>query len=167
MARNRASAKAAGTRMETLVATYLRDRLNNDAIDRQTKTGAKDLGDIRGVKLGPHKVAVEVKDVTKQALPQWLREAEVERQNLGALIGVVVSKRHGTTNPGSQYVHMTLETFATILQAASLPPRPVLGIDTLPESIQAHIRSQNDILRALAPYDGPVIEGGPWTWLVP
>lgn len=116
MPRNRSSAKAAGTRMETLVATYIRDRLNDDAIDRQAKTGAKDLGDIRGVKLGTHKVAVEVKDVATPALPQWLREAEQERDNLNALIGVVVAKRRGTQHPGEQYVHMTLATFATILE---------------------------------------------------
>ena len=48
MPRNRASAKKAGTSFERLVADYLKQRLNDDRIDRRVKTGNKDRGDIGG-----------------------------------------------------------------------------------------------------------------------
>ncbi len=48
MNRNRASAKKAGTAFETLVAGFLAERLGDDRIERRTKNGAKDRGDIAG-----------------------------------------------------------------------------------------------------------------------
>lgn len=115
--RSRASAKAAGARMERLVADYLAEALENEHIDRQVKTGAKDRGDIRGVTIAGHRLAIEVKDVHTQALPQWTREAQAEADNLGAIAGVVVAKRRGTTDPGQQWVHMTLNDLVKIIQA--------------------------------------------------
>ena len=38
--RTRASARAAGTRFESQVAAYLRDRLGDDRIERRARTGA-------------------------------------------------------------------------------------------------------------------------------
>lgn len=53
MNRNRASAKKAGTAFETLVAGFLAERLGDDRIERRTKNGAKDRGDIAGVRDNP------------------------------------------------------------------------------------------------------------------
>jgi len=53
MNRNRASAKKAGTAFETLVAGFLAERLGDDRIERRTKNGAKDRGDIAGVRHNP------------------------------------------------------------------------------------------------------------------
>jgi hypothetical protein len=39
----------------------------------------------------------------------------VERGNDDALIGAVVAKRRGTTDPGDQVVFMTLRDFAALL----------------------------------------------------
>jgi hypothetical protein len=117
MSRSRASAKAAGARMERLVADYLAEALDSPHIDRQVKTGAHDKGDIRGVTIGSHKLAIEVKDVATQALPQWTREAQTEAENLGAVAGVVVSKRRGTQDPGAQWVHLTLADLVKIIRA--------------------------------------------------
>ena len=50
MTRNRASAKKAGTAFETQVAEYLAMKLADIRIERRAKTGAKDRGDIAGVK---------------------------------------------------------------------------------------------------------------------
>lgn len=119
MARTRASAKAAGARMERTVADYLATELDNEHIDRQVKTGAKDRGDIRGVTIGGHRLAIEVKDVATQALPQWTREAQTEADNLGAVAGVVVAKRRGTQDPGAQWVHMTLQDLVKIIRSAN------------------------------------------------
>lgn len=120
MARSRKSAKAAGSRMERQVSDYLADYLGDDGIDRQVKTGSKDVGDVRGVKLRGLPVVIECKDYAgKHELPQWYREAEAERVNKGAVAGVVVWKRRGTADPAEQHVSMTLETFARITKISN------------------------------------------------
>lgn len=115
--RNRASAKKAGAAMERIVADWLSERLADDRIDRRVKRGSLDRGDISGVRIPGGRVVIEVKNVSSKIdLPGWLREAEVERGNDDAVIGVVVHKRHGSANPAQQHVTMTLETFATLLE---------------------------------------------------
>lgn len=117
MTRNRMSAKKAGTWLETATANFLAFRLADDRIERRAKTGAKDRGDIGGVRVPGGRVVIECKNVSSNIdLPGWLREAEVERGNDDAVIGVVVHKRHGSANPADQHVTMTLETFATLLE---------------------------------------------------
>jgi hypothetical protein len=118
--RSRATAKAAGSHFERIVADTLKLHLQDEHIDRQVKTGAKDLGDIRGVTLHGMKIAIECKDTSSPILPQALREAEVERGNLDALAGVVVSKRRGIgdTRPLEQLVSMTLGEFISLLTAS-------------------------------------------------
>ncbi|KUM31867.1 hypothetical protein AQ436_01755 [Arthrobacter sp. EpRS66] len=118
MGRSLKSAKAAGTRFEGSVAKFLAKAVDDDGIDRQVRTGAKDLGDIRGVRIWGQPVAIECKDVATMALPAWLREAEVERGNKDALVGVVVHKRRGTADPADQYVTMTLLDFAALIAGA-------------------------------------------------
>ena len=118
LGRSLKSAKNAGTRMERLTADYLAEALDDDGIDRQVKVGALDLGDVRGVKIWGQPVAIECKDVATMALPAWLREAEIERGNKDALAGVVVHKKRGTADPGSQYVTMSLRDFASLLAGA-------------------------------------------------
>lgn len=115
--RNRRSAKAAGTWMERTTADFLAVRLSDDRIERRTKNGANDRGDITGVKtIQGGRVVIECKNTTRLDLPGWLREAETERGNDDALIGVVAHKRHGSASPADQYVTMTLETFARLLE---------------------------------------------------
>lgn len=116
MARNRNSAKKAGSSFERMVADYLAHSLGDSDIDRQIKMGSRDVGDIRGVFLNGGKVAVECKDYGgRSELPKWLAEAEAERGNADADYAVVVWKRRGTAKPEEQNVSMTLETFASIL----------------------------------------------------
>lgn len=122
MTRNRVSAKKAGSAMESLVANFLAYRLADDRIERRAKNGAKDRGDISGVRIPGGRVVIEVKNVSSKIdLPGWLREAEAERGNDDAVIGVVVHKRHGSANPADQHVTMTLETFATLLEQGVKP----------------------------------------------
>lgn len=49
MSRSRRTAREAGTRFETSIATYLAQVLD-DRIERRAKTGNKDRGDIGGVR---------------------------------------------------------------------------------------------------------------------
>jgi hypothetical protein len=127
MTRNRASAKAAGTRFESLVAEFLSFRLADDRIERRAKSGAKDRGDIGGVRtIRGGRVVIECKDTARDNLPAWIREAEVERGNDDAVIGVVAHKKHGTGNPADQYVSMSLETFARLLEGGGDEERVVV-----------------------------------------
>lgn len=116
MTRSRASARAAGTRAERAVADYLRDQLDDDRIDRRVKSGAKDRGDIGGVRapLGG-RVVIEVKDTTITALGEWIRETEAERGNDDAIVGVIVHKRRGKGDPADWYVTATLRDLVALL----------------------------------------------------
>jgi hypothetical protein len=122
VSRNRASAKAAGTRFERSIADYLRDHVN-DLIDRRVKTGAKDKGDIANVRTPilvgasqrPGRVVIECKDVAKLNLGGWVNEADVERGNDDARVGLVVHKRRGTSDPGDQYVTCTVRDLVALL----------------------------------------------------
>ena len=106
--------------MERIVAEFLAFRLADDRVERRTKNGSKDRGDITGVKtIRGGRVVIECKNVVQMALPQWIREAEIERGNDDAVIGVVAHKKHGSGNPADQYVTMTLETFASLLEGGA------------------------------------------------
>ena len=114
MARSRASAKAAGTRHERVVADYLAQHVD-DRIDRRPKTGSKDRGDIGGVRHLGARVVVECKNTSRLDVGTWLREAEVERGNDDATVGLVVAKRHGQGAPADQLVLMTLGDLVAML----------------------------------------------------
>lgn len=116
MTRNRMSAKKAGTSFERAQADWLAGRLNDDRIDRRVKAGAKDRGDIAGVRIPGGRVVIECKNVATLALPAWLREAEIERGNDDAVVGVVMHKKRGTSDPAEQYVTMSAEMFARLIE---------------------------------------------------
>lgn len=115
--RNRASAKAAGARFERHVADYLARHVD-DRIDRRVKTGAADKGDIAGWRYAGHRIVAECKDVTRLSLGQWINEAETERGNDDAQVGLVIHKRRGTADPGDQYVTLTLRDLVILLTGA-------------------------------------------------
>ena len=116
MTRSRASARAAGARFERSIADWLASNLD-DRIDRRVKHGAKDRGDIGGIRHRGERVVLELKDTARTDLAGWIREAHLEARNDDARIGVVVAKRRGTTNPADQWVHMTLADLAWLLGA--------------------------------------------------
>jgi hypothetical protein len=117
VSRTRASAKQAGASFERTVADYLRDELGQEFIDRAPKHGAKDEGDISNVRDSHgNRIVVECKNAHTLSLPQWTREAETERVNNRALVGVVVHKRHGVGSPGQQWVSMTLDELIVLLK---------------------------------------------------
>lgn len=117
MTRTRATARQAGTAFERLVADHLAATLD-DRIDRRVKTGAADKGDIAGIRHHGHRVVIEAKDYGGRfAVGTWIREAQREAANDGALCGVVVAKRRGTTDPSEQVVIMTLGDLVALLTA--------------------------------------------------
>lgn len=115
--RSRSSAKAAGSNLERSIADYLKEHVSR-FIDRMPKYGANDRGDITNVEtFNDQPVAVECKEYGGRIMPgPWTTEAEVERLNLpGAIAGVVIAKRRGTTHPGQQFVLMTVDDLVAIL----------------------------------------------------
>ena len=115
MARNRNSAKAAGQRLETLIATYL-NRHVDDRIERRRQGGNQDRGDISGLRHMGQRIVIECKDYGGRLQPgPWIEETERERLNDDAGVGIVVAKRRGTTAPGDQFVLMTLADLVALL----------------------------------------------------
>lgn len=127
MGRTRRSAKQAGASFERLMADYFAWALSDDRIDRRVKTGAKDRGDIAGLRMRGKRVVVECKDYGgRHRLPEWLDEAETERGNDDAEYGIVAWKRLGVRDPAKQYVTMTAETFMAMVAGG----RDLLGQDS-------------------------------------
>lgn len=117
MSRTNRSARQAGARFERQVADHLAHVLHDDRIDRRVKTGAKDCGDIAGIRhLGQH-VVIECKNTTRLDIAGHLREANIEASNDDAIAGILVQKRHGIGDIGQQLVCMDLDTLARLLGA--------------------------------------------------
>ena len=114
MSRNRASAKKAGTQMETLVAGYLNQHVD-DRIERRRLAGSKDRGDISGLRHMGEPVAIEVKNTSRINLGAWATEAEIARGNSDSVAGIIVHKRHGKGQPADQWVTMTLGDLVALL----------------------------------------------------
>lgn len=117
MSRTRASAREAGTRFERSIADYLAAHVD-DRIDRRVKTGANDKGDVGGLRVHGQRVVIEAKDVSRLNLGGWVNEADIERGNDDALVGLVIHKRRGTTDPGDQYVTTTLRDIVALILGA-------------------------------------------------
>ena len=125
MARSSRTARSAGTNFESCTAAYLSRALADTRIERRAKTGAKDRGDVAGVRMhGGGRVVVECKDYAGRIgdFRRWLREAEAERGNDGAEVGVVVAKLLGVPADrrtlgamGGQLVMMTLRDLCALL----------------------------------------------------
>ncbi|OLT46480.1 hypothetical protein BJF85_16685 [Saccharomonospora sp. CUA-673] len=100
------------------MADYLAEVVD-DRIDRRVRNGAKDRGDLSGVRMSPalrsQRVVCELKDTTRCDLPGWTREAATERMNDDAAVGLVIHKRHGNANPAEQWVSMTVADLVALL----------------------------------------------------
>jgi len=122
MARNRASAKQAGSRFESQVAAYLAEHVD-DRIERRTRGGSKDRGDIAGLRHLGQRIVVECKNTSRINLGTWANETEIQRGNDDAGVGIIAHKRHGKGHPGEQWVTLTLDDFIALLtgQPRALP----------------------------------------------
>lgn len=109
--------KRKGTDFEVKIRDYFIEQTGDDRIVRLALAGVNDQGDIANFRIEGGKIAVECKatDEYRANLAGWIREAEQERKNLGALASVVVHKRKGKGAGQDQYLTCTLKDFFTIL----------------------------------------------------
>ena len=111
MARNRASAKKAGTSWESEIVRALIDHGWPHA-ERRRLNGQRDRGDIAGIP----GVVIEAKDTAALRLAEAITEANVEALNANAPIGVAWLKRKGKASPLDGYVCMSGDTFLRLLE---------------------------------------------------
>ena len=114
MTRNRRSARQAGSRFEREVADYLADKVD-DRIDRRVKTGARDKGDIGGLRHMGQRVVIECKNTSRTNLGTWINEAHTAMGNDDAGVAVVIHKRHGKGQPGDQWVTTTVDDLIALI----------------------------------------------------
>ena len=102
-----------GTRWENAIVEYLRERGWPHA-ERRALNGINDKGDVAGV-IG---VVIEAKDCKTHELAAWLDEANKERDNAGADLGVAWFHRRGKASARDGYVLMDGDTFTWLLKSA-------------------------------------------------
>jgi hypothetical protein len=113
------AAKQKGTRHESNVVTFLREHGFTFA-ERRALNGSRDLGDITGIP----GLVIECKDQNRHSLSEWLDEAEQERDNAKADVGLLWVKRRGFSSPGRHYVVMSGDDLIWLLKSAGYGPPP-------------------------------------------
>ena len=104
---------AKGTSFETFIVNYLIQFYPH--VERRTLHGVNDKGDIAGT---DPRLVWECKNQKVLNFSTWLHEAQVERDNANAELGIVVAKRRSYGNPADQYAVLRLEDLITILKKA-------------------------------------------------
>ena len=90
--------KAIGTNFESQCVRYLRQRLNDDGIERRALHGNKDMGDIFGLRAHGHTGIVECKSVKqygKADVDKWRCQTVTERENAGVDFALLVVHKPG------------------------------------------------------------------------
>ena len=113
------ASKQRGTRWESAIVAYLREHGWPHA-ERRSLAGKHDRGDVAGV-IG---CVIEAKSQARHSWSEWLDEAEAEKSNDGADVGVVWAHRRGKASPADGYVVMTGAQFVELLQAAGYGTAP-------------------------------------------
>lgn len=111
-----------GTKWETALVRYLRDNGAPHA-ERRALHGGLDRGDLAGIP----GVVVQAKNAARDRLAEWIEEAEIQRVNDGADIGLVWMKRRGKASPADGFVVMTGASLVRLLAAAGYTAPPTEG----------------------------------------
>lgn len=105
--------KRRGTGWESAIVAALQEG-GFPHVERRALNGSKDRGDIAGIP----GVVIEAKNQNRISLAEWVDEAEVERVNDRAWLGVVWAHRKGKATAADGYVVMSGRQFLTLLRAA-------------------------------------------------
>lgn len=105
--------KVKGREWETACARYAED-VTKMLVERRRLNGAQDRGDLAGIP----DVVFECKAERSYKLPEWMREAERERINDGADLGVVWAKQNGKTDAAEGFIIMRPVEFFNLLRVA-------------------------------------------------
>lgn len=127
MGRNRASARAAGSKFNWDIARCLSEQLNDRRITKAPAWGAKDKGDVFGVQIDGHDLVIQTKDVATLSLPKGVGDAKIQAVNANALAGVFVHKRKGTTDPMQQWVSCTVAELVALITKIPVHARDMEG----------------------------------------
>lgn len=106
-----AYSKAKGRQWEAALCQYLINE-GFPNVERRRLNGVMDRGDIAGFP----GLVIEAKHEKSYKLPEWVREAEQERDNDGAEIGVVWARQNGKPDPGDGFVIMSGRQFLELLR---------------------------------------------------
>ena len=109
--------KDKGTSFESQVVEYMRNRLQDERIERRTLSGKNDRGDVSGIYIRGKACVLECKNHRKMELSTWMDEAEEERGNADAEYAFVIHKRRGCGEKrmGETYVTTDLETLCALI----------------------------------------------------
>ena len=114
------AAKQRGTSWESEIVKFLQASGVPHA-ERRALAGSKDRGDIAGLP----GVVIEAKSAARVTLSDWWKEAEEEKANDNAHVGVVWFKRRGKTSAAHGYVLMDGQTLVQLLREAGyISPSP-------------------------------------------
>lgn len=113
--------KAKGSAAEASVVQYLQ-AMGFAQAERRLAGSATDRGDIAGLP----GVVIEVKNCARQELAAWVGEAEVERDNDNANLGVVWHKLRGKGHPADWFVTMSGAQFTALLRDQQGLPAPAI-----------------------------------------
>jgi hypothetical protein len=112
------ASKRKGTAWESAIVEFLRTNGVPHA-ERRALGGTKDRGDVAGLP----GLVIEAKSAARIELAAWLDEAEAERVNDNAEIGLVWIKRRGKSSPGAGYAVLDGATLVRLLTAAGYIPK--------------------------------------------
>lgn len=109
--------KAKGTKFEVDLEDYLNEALMKAR--RLPRAGAKDIGDVALI-LKALTIVIEAKNVKKQDMSEWLRQADVESCNYELKYGVptipVVATKTRQKGIGEARVTMNLDTLLELVR---------------------------------------------------
>ena len=109
--------KIKGSAYERSIVDYLRK--SGFMADRTRAGWVDDRGDIHGVTSPEGKpFTFECKNHRGDSLPGWIKELQREVSNAGGVVGVVVHKKHGTTDAGDQFCTLPMSMLVQLLKEA-------------------------------------------------
>ena len=111
--------KSRGTSYESQCVRYLRQKLDDDGIERRALHGNKDMGDVFGLKAHGHTGIIECKNVKRYGkvdLNKWRHDTITERENAGADFSLLVVHKPGCGEArfGDNYCHLQVRDLDVI-----------------------------------------------------